>query len=105
MAGAIRAELERSGTPIGAYDTLIAGQAVRRGLTQVTANVAEFDRVAGLRWEDRSHAPRMTAITVPGPVAQSYRKAGEATGCQWDLWALRTWASLAGRQYGLSGVP
>ena len=51
-AGAIRAELERSGRPIGAYDTLIAGQAVRRGLVLVTANVGEFGRVAGLRWED-----------------------------------------------------
>jgi tRNA(fMet)-specific endonuclease VapC len=51
-AGAIRAELERDGKPIGAYDTLMAGQAFRRGMTLVTANVAEFDRVAGLRWEN-----------------------------------------------------
>ena len=50
-AGAIRAELERDGKPIGAYDTLMAGQACR-GMTLVTANVAEFDRVAGLRWEN-----------------------------------------------------
>jgi tRNA(fMet)-specific endonuclease VapC len=51
-AGAVRAALERAGAPIGAYDTLMAGQAVRRGLTLVTANVAEFERVAGLRWEN-----------------------------------------------------
>jgi tRNA(fMet)-specific endonuclease VapC len=51
-AGAVRAELERAGEPIGAYDTLMAGQALRRGLTLVTANVAEFDRVTGLRWEN-----------------------------------------------------
>ena len=51
-AGAIRAELERRGERIGAYDTLMAGQAVRRGLTLVTANVAEFARVDGLRWEN-----------------------------------------------------
>ena len=55
-AGTIRAALETAGTPIGAYDTLIAGQAIRRGLILVTANVAEFDRVAGLRWEDWSSA-------------------------------------------------
>ena len=48
-AGLIRRELERAGTPIGAYDTLIAGQALQRGLTPVTANVAELQRVGGLR--------------------------------------------------------
>jgi tRNA(fMet)-specific endonuclease VapC len=51
-AGAIRAELEPAGQPIRAYDTLMAGQALRRGLTLVTANVAEFGRVSGLRWEN-----------------------------------------------------
>lgn len=51
-AGTIRAELEQKGQPIGAYDTLMAGQAVRRGMTLVTANVVEFDRVSGLRWEN-----------------------------------------------------
>jgi tRNA(fMet)-specific endonuclease VapC len=51
-AGAVRAVLERAGTPIGAYDLLIAGQARRRGLTLVTANVSEFGRVSGLAWED-----------------------------------------------------
>jgi tRNA(fMet)-specific endonuclease VapC len=51
-AGEIRATLEAVGRPIGAYDLLIAGQALRRGMTLVTANVSEFSRVAGLRWED-----------------------------------------------------
>ena len=51
-AGEVRAALEASGTPIGAYDLLIAGQALRRRMTLVTANVAEFSRVAGLAWED-----------------------------------------------------
>ncbi|MGI9148523.1 MAG: PIN domain-containing protein [Chloroflexota bacterium] len=51
-AGAARAALERAGTPIGAYDVLIAGQARRRSLTVVTANVSEFRRVADLSWED-----------------------------------------------------
>jgi tRNA(fMet)-specific endonuclease VapC len=44
--------LEKIGTPIGAYDLLIAGQALRRGLTVVTANTSEFSRVAELSWED-----------------------------------------------------
>ena len=51
-AGAVRAELERAGRPIGAYDVLIAGHARRRGARLVTSNVREFERVAGLKWED-----------------------------------------------------
>jgi tRNA(fMet)-specific endonuclease VapC len=51
-AGALRAELEIAGKPIGAYDVLIASQARRRGATLVTSNVSEFGRVAGLKWED-----------------------------------------------------
>jgi tRNA(fMet)-specific endonuclease VapC len=51
-AGRVRGALEKIGTPIGAYDLLIAGQALRRGLTVVTANTSEFSRVTGLSWED-----------------------------------------------------
>jgi tRNA(fMet)-specific endonuclease VapC len=51
-AGEVRAALESSGKPIGAYDILIAGQALERKLTLVTANVSEFSRVKGLAWED-----------------------------------------------------
>jgi tRNA(fMet)-specific endonuclease VapC len=47
-AGDIRAELERKGTPIGAYDCLIAAQARRRGASLVTLNSREFERVPGL---------------------------------------------------------
>jgi tRNA(fMet)-specific endonuclease VapC len=51
-AGQVRAALEKDGTQIGAYDLLIAGQALRRGLTLVTANTSEFSRVNGLSWQD-----------------------------------------------------
>ncbi len=51
-AGTVRAELEATGKPIGAYDVLIAGQARRRRATLVTSNVAEFARVAHLKWEN-----------------------------------------------------
>lgn len=51
-AGEIRADLERAGTPIGAYDVLIAGHARSRGLVVVTNNLREFARVEGLRCED-----------------------------------------------------
>lgn len=52
VAAEIRADLKRKGTPIGPYDVLIAGQALARGLTVVTANTREFERVDGLKVED-----------------------------------------------------
>jgi tRNA(fMet)-specific endonuclease VapC len=51
-AGRVRAALESAGRPVGAYDLLIAGQALRQGMTLVTANVREFGRIKGLVWED-----------------------------------------------------
>ena len=53
-AGEIRSRLERAGQPIGPYDLLIAGQAKARELVLITANTREFERVAGLRFEDWS---------------------------------------------------
>ncbi|MEC9462447.1 MAG: tRNA(fMet)-specific endonuclease VapC [Pseudomonadota bacterium] len=50
--GQLRAELAKSGTPIGPYDQMIAGHARSRGLIVVTNNCREFDRVPGLRVED-----------------------------------------------------
>ncbi len=52
IAGDLRAELGKAGTPIGPYDLLIAAQALRAGTTLVTANVTEFRRVRGLVWQD-----------------------------------------------------
>jgi tRNA(fMet)-specific endonuclease VapC len=54
VAGEIRADLERVGKPIGAYDLLLAGQAMRHKLTLITAKVSEFSRVKGLLWENWS---------------------------------------------------
>jgi tRNA(fMet)-specific endonuclease VapC len=51
-AGSVRAALEGAGKPIGAYDVLMAGQALRHQLTLVTANGSEFSRVKGLHWQD-----------------------------------------------------
>ncbi|RKR06720.1 tRNA(fMet)-specific endonuclease VapC [Kushneria sinocarnis] len=56
--GQIRAGLERAGTPIGAFDLMIAAHARSQGLTVVTNNEREFDRVPGLivaNWVNASH--------------------------------------------------
>ena len=46
--GQVRAKLERTATPIGPLDTLIAAQAVGRNLVLVSNNQREFSRVANL---------------------------------------------------------
>lgn len=51
-AGEIRAVLAKQGTPIGPYDILIAGQAIARGLTLITHNFGEFQRIPELKLED-----------------------------------------------------
>lgn len=56
--GAVRALLARRGTPIGPFDSLIAGTALARGLILVTANTKEFARVPHLRIENWRIPPR-----------------------------------------------
>ena len=46
--GVIRADLEKSGTPIGAMDMMIAAHARSRGATLVSNNRRHFDKVPGL---------------------------------------------------------
>jgi len=48
MSGKIRAELEKKGQVIGAYDLLIAAHALSEDLILVTNNTREFNRVPGL---------------------------------------------------------
>lgn len=48
----IRRDLERRGLPIGHNDLLIAAHAVALGLTVVTANQREFDRINQLTVEN-----------------------------------------------------
>ena len=50
--GDIRAELEKAGTPIGVNDLHIGGHARSEGLSLVTNNLSEFNRIAGLRLEN-----------------------------------------------------
>lgn len=48
----IRNSLEKSGTPIGPMDMLIASICLAGNYTLVTNNLREFNRVAGLRVEN-----------------------------------------------------
>jgi tRNA(fMet)-specific endonuclease VapC len=50
--GAIRAALEKVGRPIGVNDLHIAAHARSEGLTLVSNNLAEFERVPGLLAEN-----------------------------------------------------
>ena len=51
-AAKIRADLKRKGTPIGAYDLLIAAIALANDMILVSNNTREFQRVDGLKLEN-----------------------------------------------------
>lgn len=51
-AAIIRSDLEQRGLKIGAYDTLLAGQALALNVICVTDNTNEFSRVSGLQVEN-----------------------------------------------------
>lgn len=48
----VKATLAAAGTPIGPNDTAIAGHAIAAGAILVTNNTREYERVAGLTFED-----------------------------------------------------
>ena len=52
VAGRIRGALEQHGTPIGPYDVQIAAQALAKGLTVLTHDMKEFQRVLDIKVED-----------------------------------------------------
>ena len=51
ICGSLRADLERSGTPLAEPDLRIAAIALTNNLTVVTGNVRHFSRVRELRVE------------------------------------------------------
>jgi tRNA(fMet)-specific endonuclease VapC len=55
--GAIKAALEKAGTPIEDFDIAIAAHALAIEATLVTANSDHMSRVAGLRFENWLEAP------------------------------------------------
>ena len=52
--GAIRAELERAGKPVGSMDMLIGAHALALGATLVTNNTKEFKQIRNLKIADWS---------------------------------------------------
>lgn len=50
--GRVRTELEKRGSPVGAYDLLIAAHALSLDAVLVTNNVREFGRIPELRLEN-----------------------------------------------------
>lgn len=50
--GQLWAELDRAGQRIGIHDMMIGSHARSEGLTEVTNNVREFQRMPGLRFEN-----------------------------------------------------
>ncbi len=49
--GQVRSSLEKIGKPVRLLDTLIASHALSLGVTLVTNNIKEFDRIEGLTVE------------------------------------------------------
>jgi len=49
--GRVRTQMQRAGLPIGGNDFLLAAHALSLGVTLVTGNVHEFERVKGLHVE------------------------------------------------------
>lgn len=52
LAAKLRAELKKKGTPIGAWDLLIAATALANDLVLVTSNTNEFSKVKALTVEN-----------------------------------------------------
>jgi tRNA(fMet)-specific endonuclease VapC len=49
----IKTRLQRKGQPIGEFDTQIGTHALAEGLILVTHNTRQFERITGLKLEDR----------------------------------------------------
>lgn len=52
IAGKIRTDLNKLGTPIGVYDLQIASITLANNLILVTHNIKEFSRIENLKYED-----------------------------------------------------
>jgi tRNA(fMet)-specific endonuclease VapC len=69
--GEIRSHLERAGTPIGNNDLWIAAHALDEGLTLVSNNLREFERVPALKVENWASASQASIIASQIPTIQN----------------------------------
>ena len=79
----IRADLKKRGAMIGANDLFIAAHARALGLTLVTNNTAEFERVSGLAIENWTLPARrkVAALCQEGRVPTLTLTSTETTPC------------------------
>lgn len=79
QAAVARADLERTGSPIGPYDTLLAGHAMALGAGVATDNQREFKRVKGLHVEPwRFYSDQSTCETAATQAANEMVSAWRA---------------------------
>jgi tRNA(fMet)-specific endonuclease VapC len=80
MHAQIWADLAAQGHPIGAHGLWIAASCLSRGLTLVTSNLREFERVPGLVMEDWSAGPGGGPDGPPAPLnsPESSRRPGSS---------------------------
>ncbi len=75
-AAQIRLDLRVAGVPIGAIDSLIAGQAKNRGWNIVTSNVKDFIRIPGLEvvdWSDPAGPRRISRDESHSTTPRSFK--------------------------------
>ena len=73
--GRLRAYLADHGGPLGAYDELIAGQALARGWTVVTSNLRHFLRVPNLSVVDWRSSDRPISAAEQAELILEFMKA------------------------------
>lgn len=73
--GKCKAELRRTGRPIGDVDLLIAAVAISRGLTLVTNNTKHFNRIPGISLENW-----LLPVAEPLPTPDAHARKDDAEG-------------------------
>ena len=80
----IRADLKKRGAMIGANDLFIAAHARALGLTLVTNNTAEFERVERLRDRELDADATPTAVSRLGEPGR-YRMSGTSCNARFEV--------------------
>lgn len=76
-AARLRADQRAAGTPMGAVDSLIAGQALNRGWNIITSNVKDFIRIPDLTlvdWSDPAGPRQMDRTSWRAEVLRGFKE-------------------------------